>query len=82
MGCPLNFRITSPTFRPAFAAGLHVAAASPAAHILEYSLGANPMIHELVEESFAVEGGMLDIPDRPGLGITVREDFLARYRKR
>ena len=67
---------------PAFAAGLHVAAASPAAHILEYSLGANPMIHELVEESFAVEGGMLDIPDRPGLGITVREDFLARYRKR
>jgi L-alanine-DL-glutamate epimerase-like enolase superfamily enzyme len=24
---------------------------------------------------------MLDIPDRPGLGITVREDFVARYRK-
>ena len=55
---------------PAFAAGLHVAAASPAAHILEYSLGANPMIHELVEERFTVEGGMLEIPDRPGLGIT------------
>jgi L-alanine-DL-glutamate epimerase-like enolase superfamily enzyme len=66
---------------PAFAAGLHVAAASPAAYILEYSLGANPMIHELVEERFIVEGGMLDIPDRPGLGITVREDFVARYRK-
>jgi L-alanine-DL-glutamate epimerase-like enolase superfamily enzyme len=67
---------------PAFAAGLHVAAASPAAHILEYSLGANPMIHELVEERFPVEAGMLEIPDRPGLGITVREDFVARYRKR
>ena len=66
---------------PAFAAGLHVAAASPAAHILEYSLGANPMIHELVEERFPVENGRLEIPDRPGLGITVREDFVARYRK-
>lgn len=66
---------------PAFAAGLHVAAASPTAHILEYSLGANPMIHELVEERFSVENGLLDIPDRPGLGITVRDDFIARYRK-
>jgi len=66
---------------PAFAAGLHFAAACPAAHILEYSLGANPMIHDLVEERFAIEDGMLEIPDRPGLGITVREDFVDRYRK-
>ena len=66
---------------PAFAAGLHLAAASPAAHILEYSLGANPMIHELIEESFTVEGGMLTIPDRPGLGITIRDDFVRRHRK-
>jgi L-alanine-DL-glutamate epimerase-like enolase superfamily enzyme len=66
---------------PAFAAGLHVAAACPAAHILEFSLGANPMIHELIEERFAVESGMLEIPDRPGLGITVREDFVRQYRK-
>ena len=39
------------------------------------------MIHDLVEESFTVEGGMLEIPDRPGLGITVREDFVRRHRK-
>lgn len=66
---------------PAFAAGLHVAAASPASFILEYSLGANPMIHDLVEESFPVQGGLLAIPDRPGLGITIRDDFVQRYRK-
>jgi L-alanine-DL-glutamate epimerase-like enolase superfamily enzyme len=66
---------------PAFAAGLHVAAASPAAFILEFSLGANPMIHELIEESFTVEGGMLAIPDRRGLGITIRDDFVRRHRK-
>ena len=66
---------------PAFAAGLHVAAASPAAYILEYALGANPMIHDLVEEEFSVHGGMVEIPSRPGLGITIRDDFIQRYRK-
>jgi len=34
---------------PAFAAGLHGAAASPAGFIVEYSLGANPLLHDLVE---------------------------------
>jgi len=67
------------TGAPGFAAGLHVAAATPCAHILEYSLGANPMIHELVEESFEVQAGRIAIPERPGLGITIREDFLARH---
>jgi L-alanine-DL-glutamate epimerase-like enolase superfamily enzyme len=66
---------------PAFAAGLHVAAASPASFILECSLGANPMIHDLIEECFPVQGGRLAIPDRPGLGITIRDDFVQRYRK-
>src|SRR2546421_6465256 len=64
---------------PAFAAGLHVAAASPAGFIVEYSLGANPLLHDLVEESFPVREGMIEVPDRPGLGITVREDFLRKH---
>ena len=67
---------------PAFAAGLHVAAASSCAHILEFSLGANPMIHDLIEEEFQVQGGTLEIPDRPGLGITIRDDFVQRYRRK
>ena len=64
---------------PAFAAGLHLAASSSAGFILEYSLGHNPMLHELIEEEFPVSGGFVEVPDRPGLGITVREDFVARY---
>ncbi len=63
----------------AFAAGVHVAAATPAGWILEYSLGANPLLHELVREPFAVQDGMLDIPDRPGLGVTVDESFAQRW---
>ena len=32
-----------------------------------------------VAESAADADGFVHLPDRPGLGITVREDFLARY---
>ncbi|MDQ1079752.1 mandelate racemase/muconate lactonizing enzyme family protein [Pseudoroseomonas cervicalis] len=64
---------------PAFAAGLHLAATQSAGFILEYSLGHNPMLHDLIEESFPVQDGHVDIPERPGLGITVRESFLRDY---
>jgi len=64
---------------PAFAAGLNVCAASTASMIVEYSLGANPMIHDLIEEKMIVEDGMVAIPDRPGLGITIREDVVAAH---
>lgn len=63
-----------------FAAGMHAAAVASGGFILEYSLGANPMLHELAVEDFPVEDGMLEIPDRPGLGVTVDEAFVARHR--
>ena len=63
----------------AFAAGMHGAAASPAGWLLEYSVGANPLLQELAEEQFSVQDGTIEIPDRPGLGITIRQDFVDRY---
>jgi L-alanine-DL-glutamate epimerase-like enolase superfamily enzyme len=62
-----------------FAAGLHVSAASPAAHIIEYSLGANPMLFELSEETPVLVDGMIEIPDRPGLGVTINYNFVEQY---
>jgi hypothetical protein len=50
---------------------------SPAGFIVEYSLGANPLLHDLIEEWFPVHNGLIEIPDRAGLGITIRKDFLA-----
>jgi len=64
---------------PAFAAGIALAATQSAAFILEYSLGANPLLHDLVHETFPVVNGLLEIPDRPGLGITVDEEFVRRH---
>jgi L-alanine-DL-glutamate epimerase-like enolase superfamily enzyme len=59
--------------------GMHVAAASPAGWLLEYSLGANPLLHELAVEQFHRQRRLLEIPDRPGLGVTVREEFVQRH---
>ena len=59
-----------------FAAGLQVCAASPAAHIIEYSLGANPILFELAEQGPVLKDGMVEIPDRPGLGVTINDDFV------
>ena len=67
---------------PAFAAGVALAASQSAGFILEYSLGANPMLHELVHETFTVVDGQIEITDRPGLGITVDEDFVRRHARR
>lgn len=63
-----------------FMAGLHVAFASPAATILEFSLGHNPMLHDLVEERIAPEDGRMPAPERPGLGVTPRQAFIDEYR--
>ena len=67
---------------PCFFAGLHVCAASPASFVIEYSLGANPMIHDLVEDEISVEDGLIAVPELPGLGFTISEQFLETHAQR
>jgi D-galactarolactone cycloisomerase len=64
-----------------FMAGLHLAFATPAATILEFSLGANPLLHELVAERIVCANGRIAAPDRPGLGVTPQEAFIEQYRR-
>ena len=63
-----------------FASGLHLAAVASTGFIVEYSLGANPMLHELAEEDFLVEDGFIEVPRRPGLGVTINQEFVDHYR--
>lgn len=62
-----------------FMAGLHLAFASPAATVIEFSVGANPLLFELVEERVVVEDGFIAAPTRPGLGVTPRPEFIAEF---
>jgi len=62
-----------------FASGLQLAAATPNCTILEYSLGFNPLLHELGIEPPVVREGRMYIPDRPGLGVTLNQAFVQKY---
>lgn len=65
-----------------FMAGLSVAFASPSANVIEFSLGGNPMMYDLVEEHITVDNqGMLTAPDKPGLGLTPNWDFVNDFKQ-
>ncbi len=64
---------------PCFFAGLHVCAASPASFTVEFSLGANPMIHDLSRHPVLASDGMIAIPETPGIGLAMNEDVIAKF---
>ena len=76
------------------AAGLHAVATIPSIPhtanpvslqnepVLEFDRKHNPLRDELLEQTFTLASGCITIPDRPGLGVTVREDILARFSAR
>ncbi len=64
---------------PCFFAGLHVLAAAPAGYIVEFSLGANPMIHNLSRAPVIVTDGTIAVPEGPGLGLEMDTEMIARY---
>lgn len=65
-----------------FSAGRSLAFASPAATVIEYSLGASPFLHELPEETIEVADGRIVAPTRPGLGVTPRPEFIAEHTRK
>ena len=62
------------------AAGIAVQAASTHALTFDHKPHPNPMQHELVEDPWVVEGGVIAVRSTPGLGVTVREDVVEKYR--
>ena len=63
-----------------FAAGLHLCVSTPCATIIEFSRGHNPLLNELVEEEIAFEDGHVLAPTGPGLGLTLRRDWVESVR--
>jgi L-alanine-DL-glutamate epimerase-like enolase superfamily enzyme len=62
-------------------ANLHLIAALPNAGLLEFDQNPNPLRSELFEEPLAIDAdGMVALPDRPGLGVTLNQKTVERYR--
>lgn len=62
-----------------FAAGVSLAFASPSARVIEYSLGANPFLHELVEQAPTPVDGVVAPPTAPGFGVTPIADAVEQF---
>lgn len=62
------------------AASLHFLAALPNSSLLEYCVEQGPLRQTLTRETFPVVDGYVAVPQEPGLGVTLDEEVLARYR--
>lgn len=62
------------------AANLQLIAANRNAPLLEYCVEDSPLRWDLVNEDLTADDGSVEIPDRPGLGITLDRDVLEEYR--
>ena len=62
------------------AASLHALAAVGGGEFFEYCVADSPLRHELTAERFPVVDGRLTVPDGAGLGVTVVEEVIERYR--
>jgi len=63
------------------AANLHFLATQPSPEPLEFSLSRSPLRWETTIEHFPVEeDGCVRVPQRPGLGVTLNQETIERYR--
>lgn len=62
------------------AANLQFIAATPNAQWLEFALRDSPLRWELTCEPLSAVNGKVAVPMKPGLGITLNEEAVARYR--
>jgi L-rhamnonate dehydratase len=62
------------------AASLHALAAIGGGEYFEYCVVDSALRHDVTAESFPLVDGLLAVPDGPGLGVTVRDETIQRYR--
>lgn len=62
------------------AASLHFVATAPTGFLLEYPISPSPLRGGVTREQFPVVDGYVRVPEEPGLGVTLNEDVLQRYR--
>ena len=76
-----NLRFSAHTWSSALntAASLHMLASSMYADGMDFKPHESPMQHELVSDPWVQENGYVAVRDKPGLGVTVREDTVQKY---
>jgi L-alanine-DL-glutamate epimerase-like enolase superfamily enzyme len=62
------------------AASLHWLSTCRDAFLFEDCVDESPLRHDLTHEKVQAVDGWIEVPDRPGLGVTLDEDFVAAHR--
>ncbi len=62
------------------ATNLQWISAMPQATLLEFRRTKSPLLQDLIKSPFVAKNGNLQIPDRPGLGIELRDDIVEQCR--
>jgi o-succinylbenzoate synthase len=62
------------------AAGLHFVAATKNVCLPNYIVGTLMHKDDIIEEKFVLEDGSLEVPDRDGLGVTLNEEKVDKYK--
>src|SRR5207249_1721126 len=71
-----NHCYTSPV---TVAASLHWLATCRDAFLFEDCVEDSPMRHQLTHEKVQAQNGWIAVPDRPGLGVTLNEEFITKH---
>ena len=76
-----NLRFTAHTWSSALntAASVHLLASSTHGLTMDFKPHESPMQHELVSDPWVQKDGFIEVRDKPGLGVTVREDIVSKY---
>jgi L-alanine-DL-glutamate epimerase-like enolase superfamily enzyme len=61
-------------------ASVHLAAASPNYHHVEYTISESQLTNEIVHPRIEHKNGMLRVPEGPGLGVELNMDLINRLR--
>ncbi|MBW7460912.1 mandelate racemase/muconate lactonizing enzyme family protein, partial [Paenibacillus sepulcri] len=62
------------------AASTHFAASIPNGFMIEHTVSTSPLSRELVAEPIVFKDGYVQVPKLPGLGVTVDEAVVEKYR--
>jgi L-alanine-DL-glutamate epimerase-like enolase superfamily enzyme len=61
------------------AASVHLIAISEHGDTLDFKPHESPLQHELVDDPWVPQNGLLKVREAPGLGVRVREEIVDKY---
>ncbi len=83
MACRHGRKVVNHSFKSGItiAASLHALSAIPNTEICEFCMTDSPLRHEITNEVFMIDdSGHVNVPENPGLGVTVNDATIDKYR--